>query len=242
MTTENPPPDKPADPTDSLQFDKASFDQPAAATATCAVCRQPIAGWYFSINEQIVCPACREGILASMTGGSGVKRFARATAFGVGAGIAGALIWWGISEATDASWGIVAVLVGFMVGAAVRAGARHRGGIAYQLLAVALTYFAISASFLPQAYKESRGTPSAATQPSAAEPVTAVHRTVFLVVVFIAGPIFVGLKSIIFLLILAFALWEAWKINKKVALNFTGPFSLNAPPPPPLPSTPGQPS
>jgi hypothetical protein len=48
--------------------------------------------------------------------------------------------------------GIVALAVGWMVGKAIRTGGYGVGGRSQQILAVALTYFAISTSFLPAAF------------------------------------------------------------------------------------------
>jgi hypothetical protein len=53
---------------------------------------------------------------------------------------------------------------------------------------------------------------------------------VFVVLLFaiaFIAPVLAGLQNIIGLLIIGFALWEAWKINKARQLNFTGPFSVN---------------
>lgn len=253
MTTENPSPHKPADPADSLQFEQAAFEQPAAARPSCGVCQQPIAEAYFSINDQLVCPACREGLLASLTGGSGFARFARALAFGLAAAVGAGLIWWGVRKATGYEIGLIAVVVGLMVGGAVRAGARGRGGIAYQLLAVALTYSCITSTYIPEVYTalkkqhEERSTTQPTTNPADDDQVKnmglgtkAVVVVVFFLILFVIAllaPILAGFQNIIGLLIIAFALWEAWKINKKVVLNFAGPFSISAPPPPPAPPT-----
>jgi hypothetical protein len=41
-----------------------------------------------------------------------------------------------------------------------------------------------------------------------------------------ALPILIGFQAPIGLLIVAFALWEAWKINRKVSIIFNGPFRV----------------
>ena len=45
-----------------------------------------------------------------------------------------------------------------------------------------------------------------------------------------AIPVFIGVQSPISGLIFCFALWEAWKINRKVQIVFRGPFNLGAGP------------
>jgi len=55
-----------ADPaTGTLQFDKAEL-LGQAATPECSGCKRSLAGTYFQINEQVVCPDCKEGVLAAV--------------------------------------------------------------------------------------------------------------------------------------------------------------------------------
>jgi hypothetical protein len=58
-----------------------------------------------------------------------------------------------------------------------------------------------------------------------------------------AVPFLMGFQNIIGLLIISFALWEAWKLNRKVEVEISGPYRLGAaipaeapaePPPPPI--------
>jgi hypothetical protein len=62
-----------------------------------------------------------------------------------------------------------------------------------------------------------------------------------------AAPVLAGAQNIIGILIIGFALWEAWKLNRGVKLVFSGPFAM-APaaqdhdherptPPAPMPAT-----
>jgi hypothetical protein len=44
----------------------------------------------------------------------------------------------------------------------------------------------------------------------------------------ITAPFFSGLENIIGFLVIGFALFEAWKINKKTLLRITGPFSIGS--------------
>ena len=50
-----------------------------------------------------------------------------------------------------------------------------------------------------------------------------------MLLVFVATPILVGFSSVIHLLILGFALFEAWRLNKRVRVTFTGPHRVGAP-------------
>ena len=66
--------------------------------------------------------------------------------------------------------GIVALLVGWMVGKAIRNGSYGVGGRPQQILAVVLTYFAISTSFFPAAGLHRRETWSGEPKSAAGNP------------------------------------------------------------------------
>jgi hypothetical protein len=51
--------------------------------------------------------------------------------FGLGAGIVGAVIYYAVIAITNFEIGLVAILIGYMVGQAVRKGARGRGGLRF---------------------------------------------------------------------------------------------------------------
>ena len=147
MSTEANPTQSTAESTDSLQFDRAEFSQNAAFP--CAFCKTPIAGDYFQVNGQTSCPNCREQLNAAMAGGSKTVRALRALAAGTAAGVVGFFIYWGVRALTGYEVGLISILVGIIVGGAVRWGAQIRGGFFYQLMAVVLTYLSIASSYTP---------------------------------------------------------------------------------------------
>jgi len=57
------------------------------------------------------------------TSGKGAGKLIRAGVFGLGAAIAGAAIYYAVMAIADLEIGIVAILIGYMVGYAVRKGA-----------------------------------------------------------------------------------------------------------------------
>jgi hypothetical protein len=139
-------------PSDNLQFETAEMGRSGGSQPSghdCAICRQPITSTYYSIRDKLVCPACRAAV-AGPTSGSPVGRFIVAALFGLGAGLVGTVIWCVVREVTHGEFGIVAMLVGYMVGKAVRKGSGGWGGRDYQVLAVLITYVCISASFVPE--------------------------------------------------------------------------------------------
>jgi hypothetical protein len=235
---------------DSLQFDRAEFNQGAAFP--CAFCKAPIAGDYFQVNGQTSCLNCREQLNAAMSGGSKFLRALRALAAGIVAGIAGFLIYWGVRAMTGYEVGLISILVGIMVGGAVRWGAQIRGGLFYQLMAVVLTYLSIASSYTPdvlQGMRQSEAEENAAatetvdpnapaTTPPATTPPEATNDPlplfIALPIAFIfslAVPFMSGLSNIIGLLIIGFGVWQAWIMNKRVPIEVSGPFNTGSAPP-----------
>jgi hypothetical protein len=237
-----------------LQFERAEPAKGSAGSA-CAFCQEPITTSYYEVNGLVACERCRYKVEAEWNRGSAAGRFWRALALGAGAALIGAAVWYGIALATDTTWGIVAVGVGLLVGAAVRKGSEGRGGWKYQTLAIGLTYIAIAAAqapFVLEAIREAGPLETAqdsvvvtsdTTGTIAAADSTAQHDATdlgvvgiavglaVLLVIFLVSPVVVGVQSIILLLIYSFALYEAWKLNQKVELRVTGPYAVGAPKP-----------
>jgi hypothetical protein len=143
---------------DDLQFAKAeptsySIDslrtQGESPSNVCADCQKPIAQYYFEANGRVLCAACK-GKLERALAGDGTSRAGRITkalAYGFGAALLGAAIWFGVAVAFNLEIGLVAILIGFMVGKAVRAGSADRGGRRYQVAAALLTYLSVAMSY-----------------------------------------------------------------------------------------------
>jgi hypothetical protein len=222
----------------------------------CTACNQPIADTYFEIKGKIFCPPCCEVAQRAQTGREGgFGRFLRALVFGSTAAFVGFLIYFGVAKITGRELGLISLVVGLLVGGAVRAGSANRGGWFYQLLAVFLTYTAIVASYSAFALAELMPQFDKPQQPEAAAPrapgkapeagkakrpllqkraeivrqaplAARIMFALFVIVFMYAVPILVGFKSPIGLLIIGFALWEAWKINRHVPFVFSGPFRI----------------
>lgn len=153
-----------------LQFDATTSAPAAPQPMSCHTCAQPIQSVYYESAGQVLCARCRGKL--EVSGGAAGKggRFLRASGLGLGAALVGAVIYYAITAATGRSIGLVAILVGFLVGKAVFIGSGNRGGRAYQLLAVTLTYFAIALTYVPyarDAFKEKMGEKTAVHADSA---------------------------------------------------------------------------
>lgn len=246
---------------DDLQFDRveptapppgAGLGEPIPTSATapapgapgmtvCGACNEAITDTYYEANGKVVCPRCREAVMAAQSGGSRTGRFLKATIYGVFAGTVGAGIWYGVRAGTGYEVGLIAILVGFLVGGAVKAGAKGRGGIGYQVLAVVLTYLSIAANYAPDIVQALRAETDVGNNLIAVVIITTIYA--------LAAPFLGGFQNIIGLLIIGFALFQAWVINKSGRITFNGPYRLapaapggapavaaypyGAPPPPP---------
>lgn len=135
--------------TADLQFEQAEYDAVAPSLA-CETCKQSITGEYYLVNGTYFCSSCRwarEGPIEPER--SSFSRFLRAVVYGTGAAAVGTLIYFAISWATGYEFGLIAIVVGWMIGKAVMSGSGNQGGRVYQALAVFLTYCAIVSSYVP---------------------------------------------------------------------------------------------
>jgi hypothetical protein len=238
---------------DDLQFDRADFAEPAEAVPSCKRCGREIPDAYYEFRGAVFCQTCADQIRVVLTGGSGLGRFVRATFFGTAAAAAGCALYLFVVRVIG-HLSLIFILVGLMVGVAVRNASRGRGGLVYQALAIFLTYSAIAASFgaefMVGMSKDARAKHAVAKKadanvdPAKAEPgepappadvvkPTSVLGWVLLVAVGLvflyAVPIIAGYYQPIGLLIIGFALWEAWKLNRRgPPLTVNGPFLVGA--------------
>ena len=235
-------------PEGSLQFDHVERDGRAPALA-CAVCNQSIATSYYEVNGHVTCQRCRSQVMAGWNRGSSGSRFTKALGLGFAAAALGAGIYFGIAALTGYEFGLVAVVVGVLVGGAVRKGSNGRGGWRYQLLAMFLTYTAVVvtdssliARELKQEWRAQAASPAAAADGVHASTDAALgtsHRPgplavalglALIIALAYAAPVMIGITSPLHLLIAGFALYEAWKLNRGVALQVSGPYQVAARP------------
>ncbi len=202
----------------SLQFDQAEPTTLDSAGVTCTACSRPIHDAYHEVNGQVVCTSCRAQVEALAESGGFFKAFL----FGTGAAVAGWAIYFAILKLTDIEFGLIAVLVGFMVGKAVATGSGERGGWLYRTLAVGLTYLAIVCTYMPLIADAFR-----AEDPE----VGGVGLYIVSFIVSLAGPFLVITESPITLLIVGFGLYQAWRMNARRTLEITGPYAVAAPQP-----------
>lgn len=241
----------PAFPDGGVQFDRAELQDDRPAEVVCKGCNQKIVHAYYAAGDKVVCSSCRDAVLRTLSPG-GIAPFLKAVVLGVPAAAVGAGIYYGVTALTGYELGLVAIVIGVLVGGAVRRGSGGRGGWPYQALAVGLTYCAIVSTYVPyliqgarqQAHKvnASPATKDAGAQPgldaapntAASEPSTdadsrsAVIGMLMLVGFVLALPFLAGMQNIMGIVIIGIGLYEAWKINKRPGIQITGPYEVSA--------------
>jgi len=225
-----------------LQFDRAEFEQ-APESMNCVACKMQIGDTYYSINGNVTCPRCKDQIEISRMEGSGLARFIKATFLGVLAAAIGAALYFGVAKLTGYEFGLIAIVVGLLVGGAVRYGSNRRGGWLYQLLAMFLTYSSIVATYIPYMLESIPKETAAVTEPAQpevkpvegqpAEGIPVKSSAVAMLILAVAllafaftVPFLSGFENIIGLIIIGIGLYEAWKMNKKEVFEVSGPFQV----------------
>jgi uncharacterized protein (DUF983 family) len=211
------------------QFATAEYS-PNTSALKCAACHQPISGSYFQVRSVPVCTTCTETLRAQIPKDSHAA-FARALLFGIAGAAVGLALYVTFALATGLIIGWVSVAVGYIVGKAMHMGSHGVGGRRYQVVAVLLTYFAVSMSAVPIAIAQSRlHHPSQArettTQPEA--PMSLARTVAVLAWVGIASPILDlqdPVHGLIGLVILFVGLRFAWQFTAGRTLNVSGPYT-----------------
>ena len=271
----------------SLDFERA--DQASHSASACAQCATPITDRYFTLGSHVLCEPCHIAFRDAKAPGNAASRFIGAAALGTVAAAIGCALWMLVTKLTGYEIGLIAIVVGYLVGMAVHIGARRVGGVAYQLLAVFLTYSAVVMTYLPMIANQimtdeglrqeirngisdgaqaglsdgartllpddSQTTPSGDSQTalsnertaddtansapstSASEnreaPVTrsgTEELVAWIAAIPIAYmlPFLMGFENAIGILIIGFALWQAFRMNARAKIDLQGPFRLEA--------------
>jgi hypothetical protein len=114
----------------------------------CQFCHQPVASTYFRVNGAMACPSCADK-MRSATAPDTHGAFVRALLFGVVAAILGMILYAAFAIITGIVIGYASLAVGWIIGKAMITGSKGVGGRRYQILAVLLTYAAVSTAAIP---------------------------------------------------------------------------------------------
>jgi hypothetical protein len=223
-----------------LQFEHAEALPAPATGPQCVACKQHIAKTYYHAQGMVVCETCAQRIQAGQQAPP-VASLGKAALYGVGAALAGCAIYALTAILLNLEIGLIAILVGYMVGRAIRHGSRGLGGRPQQIMAVVLTYFAITSSYIPVFIYQIRKNPAAfhqAEQKQRTEtpvvqeqkPKPSVAQALFfLFLLFAAAPFLSltqGMGALITLFIIFIGLRQAWRLTGRSDLLVMGPYEL----------------
>jgi hypothetical protein len=239
---DNGPPPSPHE----LQFQHAEPIAEVGAGPVCVVCKQPVVGSYYQAQgQQTLCVLCAERIRAGLQAAPAMS-LVRAALYGGGAALAGCALYAAVAIVLKAEIGLIAILVGWMVGKAIRHASYGYGGRRQQILAVVLTYFAITTSYIPvilyhaatnpRSVARQAQTPDAPASndaPTQARPrMSFGTAALFLLVLTAVAPFLSltsGVSAWIGLFIIFIGLQYAWKLTGRREIVLTGPYQAEAP-------------
>jgi hypothetical protein len=248
----------PADGPPPLQFETAipqgataSEAPPALPGVTCQSCQQAIPTEYFDISGALhVCASCRDVIERQGQPPRGVAPLVRAGLFGLGAAIAGAILYYAVVAITDFEIGLVSIAIGYMVGYAIRKGTGGLGGRVFQVAAVVLTYWAVGLAYVflavgaaaerqpasadaPVAVAPSEAAsdqPAAGADTGEAESMSTPAFIAYAIFFSFALPVLVIIGSLpgglLSAAIIGFGMHQAWRMTAAPQLTITGPFRV----------------
>lgn len=201
----------------------------ARQSRACMTCGTITPSTHYLVNGQRTCETCASQVPADES--TRLGRSSRALVFGSVAATLCAALWYAVMKITGYELGLIALIVGLVVGVAVRLGSKERGGWVYQGMAVTLTYLAIVSTYVPimaEALSEGMAEAPAGPVSSSVEPPGAVLYAVAVPLALIS-PILMVLDdfaaSLMWLIIIGIALYEAWKVNQgNGARVVEGPF------------------
>ena len=131
---------------ETLQFDRAVAESavagaPPSPVVVCAGCKLRIQTQYYDVNGNALCGTCRAAVTAAARDADGPAAAPQGRRVSAPApACVGAAIYYAVIAIAHLEIGIVAILIGYMVGYSVRKGAQGRGGRRFQVLAAVLTY------------------------------------------------------------------------------------------------------
>lgn len=153
-------PEKPVDPpsaptveylpaAESLQFRKAEHATVETGSGPpCSICSRPTGATYFHANGKVVCPTCAAKLQAIQTAPP-PHTLLKSFVYGSGAALAGTALFALVWIVSDSQWALISILIGYMVGKAIRYASNGLGGRPQQILAALLTYLSVAMAIVP---------------------------------------------------------------------------------------------
>jgi hypothetical protein len=166
--------DEPADPAPEpiepnaepapIDFDRAEYEEPAAAHVQCGLCKGAITTQYWQTLGKILCADCREIVQKSADGAKKGATLGKAFLYGAGAALGCGIGYAVFVGLTSIQFALITVGIGYVVGRAILKATRGFGSRRHQVMAVVFTYFASSMGYFPAAVQAIREMASHAEQ------------------------------------------------------------------------------
>jgi len=196
-----------------------------------------VASTYYHAQGLAVCEPCAKRIQDGQQAPP-VTSLGRAALFGAGAALGGCLLYALVSILTGLEIGLIAIVVGVMVGKGVRYGSRGLGGRPQQILAVILTYFAITTSYIPvflyhtarnpATIQRSKDAGEVVVRP--AQPRVSAGRVMVILLLLAAVAPFLnlggGIGALLTLFIIFIGLRQAWRLTARSEILVMGPYQV----------------
>lgn len=229
-----------------LQFQHAeplpSAIAPANPGTSCVACKRSFTGTYFHAQGQVICPLCAQRIQSGQQAPPSLS-LARAALYGIGAAVGGCILYAGVAIMTGLEVGLIAIVVGYMVGKAIRHASHGLGGRPQQILAVLLTYFSITTSYVSvfvydavkhrpavtQSAQKNVVTPgdSTGSAPAPRKKMTVSGALLYLLTLAAIAPFLSlgsGISGFLSLFIIFIGLRQAWRLTGRPEILVMGPY------------------
>jgi hypothetical protein len=239
--------------TSELSFDRAAFTENDAGEK-CTSCGAPVGETYFTWQQRMVCAACKDKVHAIAAKAKSGSAFWRAALLGGGAAVGCGILYAIFVQITNFQLALATIGIAFVIAKVVRKASAGVGARRFQVLAVALTYLAACMGYAPGLIKgvqkgiadqRAQATVSAAAHPpvdgspASAAPNSASQTEATgnvgvavlkffgtMLGILLVAPFLEFGEAPLGLLIIAFGLWEAWKLSRGIPLVVDGPFRV----------------
>ena len=205
---------------ESLQFRKAEHAAPAGSGPPCVICKNRIVDTYYHAQGKVVCPNCALAIQSGQTKPP-PHTLLLSFLYGLGAAIAGTALFSFVWIVSKSQFALISILIGYMVGKAVRYASQGLGGRPQQIIAVLLTYFSVAMSIVPVVIYRQMQSHASFNAPE-------VLGLLFLGATSPFLALKAGVGGILTLLITFFGIQRAWHLTGRTNILVMGPYQLGS--------------
>jgi hypothetical protein len=187
----------------------------------CSLCSNFAYSEYFKVNGQKICSTCAEEARSGQSTASRAS-LTGALIFGTIGAMVAMIFYAAVTISTGWTMGYVALAAGWIVGKSVMAGANNVGSTRLQLIAMALTYLAITLEAIPGVLYEAYNYPATIHSWGTLLPNVIISGLISPFTHFDENPVNAAIR----LLILLIGLRIAWRLTQTRPLAVAGPFAV----------------